>query len=164
MASQHTAEFRQEPAPAAGWIEKLEDRGSGLWALVLWTEKAAEMISNKEYHYISPVFTTISGEVKCILRAGLTNNLALELTQLATHKETQKDNDMTFKQRAAETLGLSLDASAEEILAAITSKPAERTSNEDGYFDAVQSIMVGLNNERREIQMARITEKCEHGS
>jgi phage I-like protein len=44
-------------APAAGWIIKLINKGKeGLWAVVEWTNKAKEYLTNKEYKYVSPVF------------------------------------------------------------------------------------------------------------
>lgn len=45
-----------QQAPASGWIKKLIDKGAdGLWAVVDWTERAWEYITNKEYRWISPV-------------------------------------------------------------------------------------------------------------
>lgn len=44
------------PAPAAGWIGKLEKRETGVWAVdIEWTEDAKKYIENKQYRYISPV-------------------------------------------------------------------------------------------------------------
>lgn len=44
------------PAPAAGWIGKLEKRENGVWATDLeWTEDAKKYIEGKQYRYISPV-------------------------------------------------------------------------------------------------------------
>lgn len=46
-----------DDAKAAGWTKKLVNKGKdGLWAVVEWTKKAAEMIKEKEYRYISPEF------------------------------------------------------------------------------------------------------------
>lgn len=46
-----------DDARAAGWTKKLVNKGKdGLWAVVEWTKKAAEMIKEKEYRYISPEF------------------------------------------------------------------------------------------------------------
>ena len=47
-------------APAAGWFEKIENRGEGedggLWAVVKeWTSRAAQAIEEKEYKYLSVV-------------------------------------------------------------------------------------------------------------
>lgn len=44
------------PAPAAGWIGKLEKRDTGVWATDLeWSEAAKQFIENKQYRYLSPV-------------------------------------------------------------------------------------------------------------
>lgn len=45
-------------APAAGWIKRMINRGSqGLWAVVEWTDRALSFLNNKEYKFLSPVFT-----------------------------------------------------------------------------------------------------------
>jgi phage I-like protein len=43
-------------APAAGWVQSLELRGDGLWALVEWTKEAADEIRSGAYRYCSGVF------------------------------------------------------------------------------------------------------------
>lgn len=44
------------PAPAAGWISKLELRENGIWATeITWTEEAKRYIEELKYRYISPV-------------------------------------------------------------------------------------------------------------
>ncbi|WP_305965658.1 phage protease [Marinobacter salsuginis] len=52
------AETSGNPAPAAGWFERLEWReGDGLYAVdVEWTARATAMIEGDEYRYLSPVF------------------------------------------------------------------------------------------------------------
>ena len=45
-----------EPTPAAGYVQKLEQRADGLWALVEFTERAAAMIKAGEYRFCSGVF------------------------------------------------------------------------------------------------------------
>ena len=53
------AEKNGQPAPAAGWLKRLEWRaGLGLYGYVEWTEKARAMIKAREYRYVSPVFYT----------------------------------------------------------------------------------------------------------
>ena len=42
------------PVPAAGWIKELKADATGLWGRVEWTVTAAELISNREYRYLSP--------------------------------------------------------------------------------------------------------------
>lgn len=45
-----------EPTPAAGYVQRLELRADGLWALVEFTERAAAMIKAGEYRFCSGVF------------------------------------------------------------------------------------------------------------
>ena len=111
-----------QPAPAAGWITELQERPSGLWGLVEWTEKAAAHIKAKEYRYLSPVFNYAPGtnEVKRLLRAALTNNPALELTALASVQETTTMQDQTMA-RLRELLGLDDTADEQAIIDAVSS-------------------------------------------
>ena len=44
-----------ERSPAAGWVEGIELREDGVYALVRWTENARSLIEGREYRYISPV-------------------------------------------------------------------------------------------------------------
>lgn len=44
-----------EMARAAGWVQRLWVEGSSLWGEVEWTDRAAEMIDQGEYRYLSPV-------------------------------------------------------------------------------------------------------------
>ena len=71
-----------KPAPAAGWVHRLEWReGEGLFAVdVKWTDAARACIQNDEYRYISPVFhyDRQTGEVRSLLNAALTNLPALD--------------------------------------------------------------------------------------
>lgn len=81
-------------APAAGWIEKIEAREDGLWGFVSWTSEGREKIAGRMYRFISPVFThTKDGEIKAILRAGLTNTPAIEMEAVAASEDTSSDMD-----------------------------------------------------------------------
>lgn len=81
---------------AAGWIKALELSADGeeMWATVEWTPKGKEVISNKEYRYLSPEFTkqyedneTLKKTGPTLLGAGLTNRPCIKqmepVTQLA---------------------------------------------------------------------------------
>lgn len=111
-------------APAAGWIKVLEARADGIWGKVEWTERGAAAVAAREYRYLSPVFLhTRTGEVKQVLRAGLTNNPNLHLTALAS-QETKlqpegKDMNELLKALAA-ALGLPADSDQAAIMAALT--------------------------------------------
>lgn len=75
------AEDNGQPAPAAAWMQSLSWReGSGLWATVELTARAAELIRNGEYRYVSPVlyYDEKTGEVLAIEMAALTNNPAID--------------------------------------------------------------------------------------
>lgn len=114
------AAINGQPAPAAGWIKQLQSRSDGIWGLVEWTEKASAHLASKEYRYLSPVFGYVpkSGEVLRILRAGLTNAPALELTALATTQGA----DMQTEDSLAELrglLGLADDADITGIVQAV---------------------------------------------
>ena len=75
-----------QPAPASGWIEALEVRAGAVWGRVRWTDRAKAAIAAREFRYVSPVFThTRAGRVRCLLRAALLNDPALDLPALAAH-------------------------------------------------------------------------------
>ena len=63
-----TLPLEKRPAPdageAAGWVKKVEQRGSTFWAFVEWTKKAAQQIRDKRFKYISPTIdpTALSTE------------------------------------------------------------------------------------------------------
>lgn len=79
-----------QPAPAAGWVGRLEARADGLYAVdVTWTERAAAMIVAREYRYVSPVFQydRPTGTVLSLAHVALTNDPGLDgLTDLAALK------------------------------------------------------------------------------
>lgn len=119
-----SAENNGQPAPAAGWIGRLEARADGLYAVgVEWTARAAAMIAAREYRYISPVFVSDkrSGRVLRVLHAALTNFAGLDgLTDLsalaarffpAHQEEPMKD--------LLKALGLPETATEAEALAAL---------------------------------------------
>jgi phage I-like protein len=70
-----------DQAPAAGWIKRLINKGKeGLWAVVEWTDQALKYLRNKEYRFLSPVFTLDGIDPKSgrkvgamLLNAALTN-------------------------------------------------------------------------------------------
>lgn len=106
------------PAPAAGWIRELQERGGALWGRVEWTARAARAIAAHEYRYISPVFQhEPDGTVLRLLRAGLTNNPNLYLTAISAAGDEDGKMDEFLKQLRV-TLGLAPDASSDEVSSA----------------------------------------------
>jgi phage I-like protein len=124
------AKSKGEQAPAAGWYRKLEWRpGDGLYAVgVKWTARAAQLIADLEYRYLSPVisYDGKTGRVQRLLHASLTNDPGLDgLTDLAalaaelfpTQSQEQSMPEILKKLLAA--LGLSEAASEAEALSAV---------------------------------------------
>jgi len=71
-----------QPAPASGWFKNIQwVEGLGMFATdVEWTEKAKNLIKNKEYRYISPVFSynKKTGEILALHHVGLVNQAAID--------------------------------------------------------------------------------------
>lgn len=76
---------RTRPAPAAGWVERLEARADGIYGEIAWTSEGRDKIAGRVYRYISPVLLhDKAGRVTAILRAGLTNTPALAMRAICT--------------------------------------------------------------------------------
>lgn len=125
-----------KPAPAAGWIKALHARADGIWGLVEWTERAASHLDQREYRYLSPVFThALDGTVTGLLRAALTNNPNLDqLTALAS-METNMDDLAPLR----ELLGLPNDAD----IAAIIAKVRELLTARQAAADPSKFVPIG---------------------
>lgn len=109
----------QKNGRAAGWINKLDVQGDRILATVEWTEAGKAAVANKEYRFISPVWSqTASGLVTQILRAGLTNNPALpQLKKVASKEDPGMDPHL---QAIAKALGLENETDGDKIVAAAT--------------------------------------------
>lgn len=104
-----------------------------------WTEKAAGFIAAKEYRYLSPVFSydKQTGEVLDLIHVALTNYPALDgmdsLPALAAARfqladpaaPSAKENQRVNKEELIALLGLSADASEEDIQTALTALKAD---------------------------------------
>ena len=112
-----------DPAPAAGWITRLEARNGALWGRVEWTDRGQAAVASREYRYLSPEFhyERSTSRIVRLLSAGLTNNPNLRLTAL--NQEGTEDMDIKEILRA---LGLSEDATAEQAVTAINTLRTER--------------------------------------
>ena len=78
------------PVPAAGWIKELKADDTGLWGRVEWTATAAELISNREYRFLSPSFLYAekTGAIARLKGAGLVHHPNLHLTALNSQENT----------------------------------------------------------------------------
>ena len=124
---------RGESAPAMGWFTNVraEEDGS-VWADAVWTARGKAALENQEYRYISPVFECdASGEIIKIMRAALTNSPNLELQNLNSTQTGQAENpakENTVKKEICAALGLSENATDNEVLAAITALKTQANS------------------------------------
>jgi len=106
-------------APAAGWIKGLEAREDGIWAKVEWTAAAQQRLKDREYRYLSPVFThDPDGRVLKLLRAGLTNKPNLDLVALNA-AITPQEEPVKLSAALCQALGLAAESDEAAGLAAI---------------------------------------------
>ena len=99
-----------EPTPAAGYVQRLEIRRDGLWALVEFTRRAADMIRGGEYRFCSGVFAferrdRQTGEViPCMLDSiALTNRPFIDgQAPIALSQRALAERDMTPPKGARE--------------------------------------------------------------
>lgn len=117
-----------EPAPAAGWIDRLEIRSGALWGHVSWTPRAGQQIAAREYRFVSPVFD-YDDTYRRVLRmvsAGLTNKPNLVLTAL--NHENPETSRMAISVALAALLGLDAAATDEQAVAAVSQLKAAATA------------------------------------
>ena len=106
-----------EPTPAAGYVQKLEQRADGLWALVEFTERAAAMIKAGEYRFCSGVFAferrdRQTGDViPCMLDSiALTNRPFIDGQEpIALSQRALAERDMTPPQGARDEAAKGLE-------------------------------------------------------
>jgi phage I-like protein len=111
-------------SPAAGWITSLNADATGaIYGDVEWTPRGSQAMTNKEYGFISPVFfSDSSGEINCILRAGLTNSPNLGLPALNSEQKNNDKNigmEESMKKELCAMLGIAETATDAEVLAAV---------------------------------------------
>ena len=110
------ADAKAGPVPAAGWIKALEARDGALWGRVEWTPKAAELITQKEYRFLSPVFRhDKTGRVLALEGAGLTHYPNLDLEPVAHAKGDAMPEDLF--ERLVMMLNLPATTTPEELVA-----------------------------------------------
>lgn len=130
---EHSTLRRKEigKAPAAGWFKDAEWRDDGIWLKgVDWTALAAQEIVNKEYRYVSPVFSydQKTGRVLKVFHAALTNfagidgltdlaACAAEVFDIATQPQTETPHMEELLEQLRWMLNLPVGATQEDILA-----------------------------------------------
>ena len=111
------------PAPAAAWIKQLINKGKdGLWGKVEWTKRAEKAVADREYRYLSPVFThDKQGNVIALTCAGLTNYPNLELQAFnKSNLNNEEDKQVDLLAKLIQLLGLAETASEQDVIDAVT--------------------------------------------
>ena len=158
-------------APAFGWFRNFTVEADGsIWADVEWNSRGEKAVSEKEYKYISPVFTRDKdSNITEILRAALTNNPNLNNPALNSSQETVEEKIMDKELCAA--LGLPETATAADALAAIAKLKTELNSAKDKGIDlaayapradlaAMQMRAEKAENELKEMNAANLKTKA----
>lgn len=126
------------PVPAAGWFSNLswrepgEAEPGGLYIEPEWTPRAAAMIADREYRYLSPLFSydPESGRVLDLVSVGLVNQAGLDgladLAALAATKHFSPKEDVAMIPKpllaALAVADTATEAEALTALAAITTE------------------------------------------
>ncbi len=124
--SEQARDGKSGPVPVAGWIKDLQLRADGIWGQVSWTDRAAELIRNKEYRFLSPaiLFEKDTRRVVKLKSAGLVHAPNLHLTALASQEDTPMDKTPLIP-RLVKLLGL------------------DDTADEGAIFDALSDRLTG---------------------
>lgn len=122
-------------SPAFGWFRNFSTETDGsIWADVEWNERGKKAVSEKEYRYISPVFTRDKdGNIIEILRAALTNNPNLDNGALNSSQETAEEKNMDKELCAA--LGIPETATTRDALDAVAKLKTELNSEQNKSVD-----------------------------
>ena len=118
-------------APAAGWVKELKLEDGQIKAVVEWTPRGARYLENKEYRYLSPVVNVRKADNKAVglHSLALTNTPAIEGMNPIVNSDNFEggQHSMDIK-KLAELLGLSEDATEEQVVEALKACLAENRS------------------------------------
>lgn len=125
-------------SPARGWIAELDARKDGLYGRVEWSPAGAQLMSERAYRFISPVFEhDKAGNITGLLRASLTNTPNLR-GMAALHSE---GTDMELLAQLRKLLGLADDADEASVLAKIEKMKGEKPEDADA---ALQTALASI--------------------
>ncbi|MFW5435217.1 phage protease [Paenibacillus apiarius] len=132
-------------APAGGWIKELSLQDDAIVGKVEWTPKAEEYLKNKEYRYLSPVVLVRKSDQKAVVlhSVALTNTPAIDgmypiINSLDISDYEEGGTKMDLK-KLAELLGLSADATEEEVMQKLQALQANST--DDNKKDEEEEIV-----------------------
>lgn len=106
-----------QPAPAAGWVVRMEAIKGEVWALVKWTDKAAAHIRAREFRHLSPVLVhDAAGTVNRIHNIALVNEPALDELVALAQSESPVDKNAEAMAELQNLLGLPETAELPDVL------------------------------------------------
>lgn len=121
---EHATEIKApkgEPAPAIGWVTRIENRNGEIWGQTEWNDAGARTVGGREYRYLSPVILykeadkTIAG----ITSVGATNQPNLMLPALNNETRGTAPQEETMWKNVLAALSLPETATEEEAVEAI---------------------------------------------
>lgn len=137
----HFSSDEDKPSRAAGWIEKVEARETGLWGQVRFSAGGKAALEGGEYRLFSPTLGFIpkkyaKGErvfPAALLRGALTNDprfkgmvpLSNRQGSLATTRNAQSAATMDYKSELLKLLGLAATATDADVTAALSARNTE---------------------------------------
>jgi phage I-like protein len=119
------------PAPAVGWLEELQVReGGAIWGRVNWTPQGQDLVTNRAYRFVSPVFLheRASGRIVKLTSAALTNQPNLSLTALNRAGGDLSSENKAMYEQLLQALGLRKTATEAEAVAAVDKLKADLTT------------------------------------
>ena len=125
---------------AYAWIQALDDREDGLWALLKWGAAGRELLSNAFYKFLSPRWAMKAVEPGVfepvrLLSVGLTNQPNIPCDAIANEKSTDRiltsEKGTNMLEKIIDKLGLNLDAAEEEIFERLETTIANSRSWEE---------------------------------
>ncbi len=115
----------EKRSEAAGWILGLENRESGLWAQIRWSDLGEEAVKGGRYRFLSPVWARSDcvdlgdGRVRPvrILNAAVTNDPNLKgMVPLSNRAESETVDFQTMNVRAKNHQGANMKAVIEKLV------------------------------------------------
>lgn len=176
---EHATEHRAPQgldAPAAGWIDQVENRNGAIWGHAEWTAKANAQINDKAYRFLSPVFLYDKNtrRIVALTSVGLTNTPNLTLTAL----NREEDSSVSLLNGLRVALDLSGAPDEEQCLSAVralkvdlaTARNRAETPSLDKFipradYDAAlqrasnaEQKLLALETEKRDAQISELIE------
>ena len=146
----HESDDPSKTTDAWGWIIALENRDTGLWAQIRWTDLGQPAVAGGRFRFLSPVFDPDqcqdlgNNRIRplVLIKCGLTNDPNIKPLIPITNRQPaadaapapadpgnstpgnpgRKESSMDFKAQLLALLGLGADATDEQIAAAVAAK------------------------------------------